>query len=112
MNLFALTWLDGFVAGLFAVAAFVLAVVNHRRITRLDERAEARFRAVETQQLQAPTRDDFNRIDTGLREMATAFAGATVQLNNVSAGVSLLTEYLVRKGAEHAHLEERKNADG
>ena len=107
-----LTWIDGFLALLVAAPAFVLALVNYRRISRQDERSEARFRAVEARQLQSPTREDFNRIDAGVRELTVAFAAATAQLTATANGVSLLTEYLIRKSAETPLQEGGRNVDG
>lgn len=101
MSVFAtLSWVDGFLAALIASAAFVIAVLNYRRITRLDTRVETRMQAVEAAQLVAPSRSDFEKLADGVNRLITNQAVLTERVTTMGGTAERIENFLYNRAAQ------------
>ena len=89
-------------AGLFAIAAMALSLAQGRRLSRIELRFDARVRQIEDALIKAPSREDVEKIDARLDNMALQLAVVTEQLKQTSSGIGRIEDYLIQRGAKHA----------
>ena len=92
-------------AGLVSVVALVVALMNGRRLNRMEERYETRMRKVEDALLQAPTRDDLSRLAHEVHGLALTVTRATERMGATQHSVDLVAGYLMTKGADAIEKE-------
>jgi hypothetical protein len=98
-------------AGLVAVAALVVALMNGRRLSRMEVRYEGRMRKIEDALLQAPTRDDLGRLAHEVHSLALTVTRATERMGATQHSVDLVAGYLMTKGVEGIEKEGMGHAE-